>query len=102
MGQAFLHRQLLLVLVPIVALAVFGGLGLRRDRSAVEREARERSMEAMERFADRFVEEWPKAFRGAVAGAAHMQDFEARAIGNGQCKGRVESLFALCREVRGE
>lgn len=67
MGQAFLHRQLLLVLLPIVALAVFGALGLRRDRSAVEREARERAMEATSRLADRFAEEWPAAFGKAKA-----------------------------------
>ena len=69
MGQAFLHRQLLLVLLPIVALAVFGVLGLRRDRSAVETEARQRVVEATSRFAEQFEAAWPKAFQQAQGSA---------------------------------
>ena len=82
MGQAFLHRQLLLVLLPIVALAVFGGMSLRRDRFAVEREARERALEATSRLADRFAEDWPRAFQKAkarwVAGGSNAAFAELR------------------------
>jgi hypothetical protein len=82
MGQAFLHRQLLLVLLPIVALAVFGGMSLRRDRFAVEREARERALEATSRLADRFAEDWPRAFQKAkarwVAGSSNAAFAELR------------------------
>ena len=42
-NRSTLHRPLLLVLAPMVALAVFGWLSLRRDQSEVEREARERA-----------------------------------------------------------
>lgn len=82
MGQAFLHRQLLLVLLPIVALAVFGGMSLRRDRFAVEREARERALEATSRLADRFAEDWPGAFQKAkarwIAGGSNVAFAELR------------------------
>lgn len=93
MGEAFLHRQLLLVLVPIMALAVFGALGLRRDRFAVEQEARERVREASGRHADGFVAAWPRAFGEALAMA------DRHASNRAPVRLKLDPAFRLVRPV---
>lgn len=57
-NRSTLHRPLLLVLAPIVALAVFGWVLLRRDQSEVEREARERATASARLWMAGIEREW--------------------------------------------
>lgn len=57
-NRSTLHRPLLLVLAPMVALAVFGWLSLRRDQSEVEREARERASSSARLLMSGVEREW--------------------------------------------
>lgn len=95
MGQAFLHRQLLLVLLPILALAVFGAMGLRRDRSAVETEARDRASAATGQFADRFETEWPIALQKWLARAA----VEGDGLGERSVELRFDPVLRLIQPI---